>query len=82
MAVVAPTIVDLLTVVEDGIQATPGSLKPDTSLVGIEGMDSMALVWILGELGGRWGVTLSVDDVRHCQTGEDLLGVVLRHVAG
>jgi acyl carrier protein len=64
---------DLLPLIEEALHALPGSLTLDTDLVSL--MDSLSLVWLLGELGGRWGLVLSVDDVRACRTPADLLAV-------
>lgn len=65
---------DLLALIEEAVHALPGTLTPDTDLVSL--IDSLALVWLLGEIGAAWGITLSVDDVRACRTPSDLRAVL------
>ena len=74
----APDASTLIALLEDAVQADPGSLGPDTVLEGLDGWDSMGVVWFLGEVADRWDGFLSAEDVAACPTVRDLIELVRR----
>ncbi len=70
----------LITDLEDATQSMPGAIKPDTVLRSLEGWDSLAFVSFSTAVGVRFGVTLSSDDLLHCETVGDLHALLMGKV--
>jgi hypothetical protein len=67
---------ELLPLIEEAVQAMPGSVKADTDLGTLDGWDSMGLVIFIELVQGRTGVELAVHDLRACSTAPEVLALI------
>jgi acyl carrier protein len=70
----------LITDLEDATQSIPGTVHPHTVLKTLDGWDSLAFVSFSTAVGARFGVTLSSDDLLHCETVGDLHALLMGKV--
>ncbi len=75
-----PTSEQIIQVLEEAVLCEPGLLSPATSVEDIEGWDSAAGVYFIGEVLGRWNAELSADDVRNAAKVGDLVRRVLETI--
>ena len=66
----------VLPLIEEAIQATPGKIAHETVLEGLDGWDSMGMVLFMGLVHERTGVELSVYELRGCATARALADLV------
>ena len=67
-----PDVAEVVALLEESVFGEPGTLYAGRPIDEVEGWDSAAMVFFMGEAAGRWGVQLSADDLRACRTIEDL----------
>lgn len=67
--VASQSIVELL---EEATLSDPGAINAEESLHEVEGWDSMGMVMFISLVGERYGVELTVHDLRECSTAEAL----------
>ena len=71
---------ELTAMIEEAIQALPGSVSAATDLGTLDGWDSMGLVIFIELAQTRTGIELAVHDLRACSTATEVL-VLLGGVA-
>ena len=62
----------VLELLEEATLSDPGALDVDESLYEVEGWDSMGMVMFISLVGDRFGVQLTVHDLRDCSTAAAL----------
>lgn len=63
---------DVVALLEEATLSDPGALDADAELAELEGWDSMGMVMFINLVTERYGVELSVHDLRDCPTGAAL----------
>ncbi len=69
--VASQSVVELL---EEATLSDPGAIDVEESLHEVEGWDSMGMVMFISLVGERFGVELTVHDLRDCSTAAALAG--------
>lgn len=70
------TKTDFLLLLDELIEADPGTLTEDQTLVGTAGWDSLAVVGFIGLVDEHFGVTLSPKAIAECRKVADLLSLL------
>ena len=71
----------IIALLEESIQAQPGSLSPTGTLADLNGWDSMGMVTFVGEAFDRVQIELGVDDLQACVTVADLVALLSRRAS-
>jgi acyl carrier protein len=71
----------IVALLEESIQAAPGSVTAAAVLADLNGWDSMGMVTFVGETFDRTQVEVGVDDLQGCVTVADLVALVSRRAA-
>jgi acyl carrier protein len=74
------TLVELLALLEEALNAEAGSLSPDMLLANVEGWDSMGVLLVMAEFDEQLGLTLTEDILSQIKSIQDIVNVV--HSAG
>lgn len=69
-------IAELTALIEEAVQALPGSVEPDTDLGGLDGWDSMGLVIFIELVQTKTGVELAVHDLRACSRPPEVAALI------
>lgn len=67
---------DLTALIEEAVQALPGSVAPDTDLGTLDGWDSMGLVIFIELVQTKTGVELAVHDLRACSRPPEVVALI------
>lgn len=65
-----------LCLIDEMIEAAPGTAREDHSLADLEGWDSLAAVSFVAEVNARLGLTLSAKRLTEASTVRDLIRLV------
>ncbi|MCA9323227.1 MAG: acyl carrier protein [Planctomycetes bacterium] len=63
----------LLAGLEHALEASPGTMNPNSVLEDLPGWDSLGHLATIAVIDEQTGVTVSADDLRACRTLADLL---------
>jgi acyl carrier protein len=69
-------IADIASMIEEAIQAVPGTVDESTNLGSLTGWDSMGLVIFIELTQERAGKALAVHDLRACANCADVLRAI------
>ena len=69
---------DVSAMIEEAIQAVPGSVEVTTQLGNLDGWDSMGLVIFIELVQDRTGAELAVHDLRACATPDEVGALIER----
>lgn len=71
---------EFLLLMDELIEAEPGTLKGLEALSAVEGWDSVAVMGFIALVDEQFEVTLSPKRLAECRTIDDLVGLVDSHV--
>jgi acyl carrier protein len=75
------TKTEFLELIDEMIEADPGTVEEGQALDKLDGWDSLAMVGLLAAVHERLGVTLSADQISKARRVSDLLDLVSEKVA-
>lgn len=67
---------ELSALIEEAVQALPGSVQADTDLGTLDGWDSMGLVIFIELVQSKTGVELAVHDLRACSRPTEIVALI------
>jgi acyl carrier protein len=70
------TRTEFLELIDEMIEAEPGTVRTDQSLDDLEGWDSLAMVGLLAAVHERLGITLSAERLSEASSVRDLEAMV------
>lgn len=70
------TLVELLALLEEALNAEAGSLSPDMLLANVEGWDSMGVLLVMAEFDEQLGLTLNENILSEIKSIQDIVSVV------
>jgi acyl carrier protein len=73
---------EFLILLDEIVEAPPGTLRGDEILADVEGWDSLALVSFIAVVNQHFGVTPSAEKLQKCKTLPELIGLVSGHLEG
>jgi acyl carrier protein len=71
---------EFLNLIDEIVEASPGTVQPDQDLTELQGWDSLALVSFVAVINERFGMTLRADRVTKARSIPDLLALVRGHI--
>jgi len=66
---------DLITEIEDILQADEGSLNETTALAGLEDWDSLAFISIIALFDKKLSKKVQLDELKQCQSVGDIIAL-------
>jgi len=66
---------DLITEIEDILQADEGSLNETTALAGLEDWDSLAFISIIALFDKKLNKKVQLDELKQCQSVGDIIAL-------
>ena len=73
---------EFLLLMDELIEADPGTLKGPEPLPEVEGWDSVAVMGFIALVDEQFELTLSPKRLAECRTIDDLVGLVGNHIEG
>lgn len=73
---------EFLLLLDDLIEAEPGTLQEETQLEGLEGWDSLAVVGLIALVDEHFGLTLNPKAISACRRVGDVVALVQPQLAG
>jgi acyl carrier protein len=67
---------DFLNLLDELVEAKPGTVKGDEALKDLEGWDSLALVGFIAAVDQQFGLPLSASKLQSCATVSDLIALL------
>ncbi len=63
----------IIALIEEILKVAPGTITEDTQIADVEQWDSLAHVMIIGELEGKLGISIPLDEAIEITTMKELL---------
>jgi acyl carrier protein len=73
---------EFLLLMDELIEAEPGTLKGPEALSEVEGWDSVAVMGFIALVDEQFELALSPKRLAECRTIDDLVGLAGNHIAG